>query len=149
MNCATFKTFISACGLDSTSFAELAGYAPRTVRRWCLTVNPPEHAVTALEEIAYRVIKMQQLIFDKGDDEAERIGGDPEAVTLVRYRNAEEYALHQPDSDITFEVHSALVNFVTMRLVVEGYQVEVNYPPAKYQEAAKKSEENLAPVPYR
>ncbi|MBB4072033.1 hypothetical protein [Canibacter oris] len=135
MNSATFKTFMAACGLDSTSFAEFAGYNPRTVRRWCLTIDPPEHAVAALEELAYRIIEMQQVILDGVDDEAERVGGDPETVTVARYRDAEEYALLQPDTGIPFEVHCALVNFVTMSLVAEGYEVEVQYPPLEHEQA--------------
>lgn len=136
MNSATFKTFMAGCGLDSTSFAEFAGYNPRTVRRWCLTIDPPEHAVAALEELAYRIIEMQQVILDSADDTAERAGGDPGAVTLVRYRDAEEYARYQPEGDMPFEVHCALVDFIAMSLTAEEYVVEVHYPPLEHEGAA-------------
>lgn len=131
MHPALFKTLREALGLTTSEIAQMAGVNIRTAQRWEATNPPPEDVVAPLVEQWDNWARKINTIIDLLDEQAEN-HGDPEVVSLTRYRHSEQATL--AGLDMPAQQHAALLGHILMALTREGYKSEIIWraeePPA-------------------
>ncbi|RRD61615.1 hypothetical protein [Leucobacter sp. OH1287] len=124
MTSAELRTILQIIGISGLEFADLIEVNPRTVRRWLSEQAPPAFAQEKAQAYLDTFIDRQREIIDALDSQAESLG-EPQAVTLYRYRSEE--SARRAGIDMPYSIHCALIGFVYASLIAEGYEVEVDY----------------------
>lgn len=124
MDPALFKTLREALGLTPHEVAKRLGVNIRTAQRWETTNTPTPEAVAFIVQrwgtYAFRVNQVMEYMEEMIEEH-----GEPQAVTMARYRDDAQAAL--AGEDMTAKEHAALLGHIVMALTREGLMAEVTY----------------------
>lgn len=140
MTSAEFRTLREALGLSATQVAEMTGYALRTVKNWDEgTRRIPDAVEARLLEVEEAVEKAVAGTVQAVKETAEKQGGLPESVSLVRYRTDTDLHRYRPDmAGMPASLHAAMLVRLRRELFRMGIVSRIAYMRPDDYEAWRK-----------